>query len=150
MNYYTYLAFIIAFLWGISPVLFKFILQQNIPYYIIIFVQAFVYLFSSIIYIIVYENNNIYNDLHENIKYIPQYIIDYKVFDAYLPDYNLVIEIDGIFWHPKSLDECKYEFQKTSYFNDLEKENLLKQKNIKLIRIRENEFPDSIINTINK
>ena len=86
----------------------------------------------------------------ENIKYIPQYVIDYKVFDAYLPDYNLVIEIDGIFWHPKSLGECKYEFQKTSYFNDLEKENLLKQKNIKLIRIRENEFPDSIINTINK
>lgn len=86
----------------------------------------------------------------ENIKYIPQYVIDYKVFDAYLPDYNLVIEVDGMFWHPKSLDECKYKFQKTSYFNDLEKENLLKQKDIKLIRIRENEFPESIINVINK
>jgi very-short-patch-repair endonuclease len=81
----------------------------------------------------------------ENIKYIPQYVLDYKIFDAYLPDYNLVIEIDGIFWHPKSLDECKYEFQKTSYFNDLEKENLLKQKGIKLVRIRENQFPESII-----
>jgi hypothetical protein len=55
-----------------------------------------------------------------------------------------------MFCHPKSLDECKYEFQKTSYFNDLEKENLLKQKEIKLIRIRENEFPDSIINIINE
>ena len=51
MNYYTYLAFIIAFLWGVSPVLFKFVLQKNIPPYIIIFIQASVYIFSSIIYI---------------------------------------------------------------------------------------------------
>lgn len=67
-----------------------------------------------------------------------------------MPDFNLIIEIDGTFWHPTSLSECKYEFQKKSYFNDLEKENLLKQKGIKLMRIRENEFPDSIIKLINK
>ena len=86
----------------------------------------------------------------EDIKYIPQYVLDYKIFDAYLPEYNLIIEIDGNFWHPKSIDECKYEFQKTSYFNDLEKENLLKQKGIRLIRIRENEFPESINSIINQ
>ncbi|NDB56593.1 hypothetical protein EB169_12310 [archaeon] len=77
-------------------------------------------------------------------------MLDYKIFDAYLPEYNLIIEIDGNFWHPKSIDECKYEFQKTSYFNDLEKENLLKQKGIRLIRIRENEFPESINSIINQ
>lgn len=86
----------------------------------------------------------------EKINFIPQFVLDYKIFDAYLPDFNLIIEIDGTFWHPTSLSECKYEFQKKSYFNDLEKENLLKQKGIKLMRIRENEFPDSIIKLINK
>lgn len=86
----------------------------------------------------------------EKINFIPQFVLDYKIYDAYLPDFNLIIEIDGTFWHPTSLSECKYEFQKKSYFNDLEKENLLKQKGIKLMRIRENEFPDSIIKLINK
>ena len=43
-----------------------------------------------------------------------------------------------------------YEKDPVKLYNILEKENLLKQKEIKLIRIRENEFPDSIINIINE
>jgi len=75
MNNYTYIAFIISFIWGISPVLFKFILQKNIPLYIIIFIQACVYLVSSLIYIIIYKQNNIQDDLYTHIKYIPIVII---------------------------------------------------------------------------
>lgn len=75
MNYYTYLAFIIAFLWGLSPVLFKFIIQKNIPPYIIIFIQAFVYLCASIIYIALYKNDKIYEDLSQNINFVPFLII---------------------------------------------------------------------------
>ena len=79
MNYYIFfafiIAFIIAFLWGISPVLFKFILEKNIPWYIIIFVQASVYLLSSAIFIIIYKYNDIYKDLQQNINYIPSLIV---------------------------------------------------------------------------
>jgi drug/metabolite transporter (DMT)-like permease len=75
MNYYIFFAFIIAFLWGISPVLFKFILEKNIPWYIIIFVQASVYLLSSAIFIIIYKYNDIYKDLQQNINYIPSLIL---------------------------------------------------------------------------
>ena len=50
----TYLAFIIAFIWGLSPVLFKFFLHQSVPTYLIIFFQAFVYLISSVIYMLIF------------------------------------------------------------------------------------------------
>ena len=94
MNYYTYLAFIIAFLWGVSPVLFKFVLQKNIPPYIIIFIQASVYIFSSIIYIILYENNNIYEDLLENINYIPLLII-ISFFSVYVANVLYIYALDN-------------------------------------------------------
>lgn len=94
MNYYTYLAFIIAFLWGISPVLFKFVLQKNIPPYIIIFIQASVYIFSSIIYIILYENNNIYEDLRENIEYIP-FLAIVSFFSVYIANVLYIYALDN-------------------------------------------------------
>jgi drug/metabolite transporter (DMT)-like permease len=94
MNYYTYLAFIIAFLWGISPVLFKFVLQKNIPPYIIIFIQASVYIFSSIIYIILYENNNIYEDLQENIEYIP-FLATISFFSVYIANVMYIYALDN-------------------------------------------------------
>ena len=94
MNYYTYLAFIIAFLWGVSPVLFKFILQKNIPPYIIIFFQAFVYLCSSIIYIIVYEHNDIYKDLQQNIKYVP-YLIIISFFSVYVANMLYILALEN-------------------------------------------------------
>ena len=94
MNYYTYLAFIIAFLWGVSPVLFKFILQKNIPPYIIIFFQAFVYLCSIIIYIIVYEYNDIYKDLQQNIKYVP-YLIIISFFSVYVANMLYILALEN-------------------------------------------------------
>ena len=94
MNYYTYLAFIIAFLWGVSPVLFKFVLQKNIPPYIIIFIQASVYIFSSIIYIILYENNNIYEDLRENIEYIP-FLATISLFSVYIANVLYIYALDN-------------------------------------------------------
>lgn len=83
MNYYILFAFIIAFLWGISPVLFKFILQKDIPWYIIIFFQASVYLLSSIIYIIIYKYKDFYKDLQKNINYMP-FLIVISFFSVYI------------------------------------------------------------------
>jgi len=96
MNNYTYLAFIIAFIWGLSPVLFQYFLNKNIQSYIIIFFQAFVYLFSSFIYILIYKRNDIYKDIKENFKYIP-FIITISFFSVYIANvlYILALEKKG-------------------------------------------------------
>ena len=94
MNNYTYIAFIISFIWGISPVLFKFILQKNIPLYIIIFIQACVYLVSSLIYIIIYKQNNIQDDLYTHIKYIPIVII-ISFFSIYVANFLYLFALEN-------------------------------------------------------
>lgn len=94
MNYYTYLAFVIAFLWGISPVLFKYILSKNIPPYIIILTQASVYFLTSIIYIIVYERNDIYGDIQKNSKYIP-FLIVISFFSVYVANVLYIFALDN-------------------------------------------------------
>ena len=94
MNYYTYLAFVIAFIWGISPVLFKYILSKNIPPYIIILTQASVYFLTSIIYIIVYERNNIYGDIQKNSKYIP-FLIVISFFSVYVANVLYIFALDN-------------------------------------------------------
>jgi drug/metabolite transporter (DMT)-like permease len=93
MNNYIFLSFIIAFVWGISPVLFKYILNKNIPSYIIIFVQASVYLFSSIIYIYLYKYNEIYKDLQQNIKYIP-FLIIISFFSVYIANVLYIFALE--------------------------------------------------------
>lgn len=94
MNYYTYLAFVIAFLWGISPVLFKYILSKNIPPYIIILTQASVYFLTSIIYIIVYERDDIYGDIQKNSKYIP-FLIVISFFSVYVANVVYIFALDN-------------------------------------------------------
>jgi drug/metabolite transporter (DMT)-like permease len=94
MNNFTYLAFVIAFLWGISPVLFKYILQQNIPSYIIILTQASVYFLSSIIYIIIYERDDIFGDIQKNSKYIPLLIV-ISFFSVYFANVLYIFALDN-------------------------------------------------------
>ncbi len=84
----------------------------------------------------------------ENIEYIPQYELSGKIYDAYLPSYNTLLEFDGVFWHPASLQECEYSWQIHNYNNDIEKNQIAINKNIKLIRIRENSPVSSIKNLL--
>ena len=51
--------------------------------------------------------------------------------DIYLPDYNIAIEFDGIYWHSELFKDKNYHLNKT---------NLCKEKNIQLIHIFENEW----------
>lgn len=90
-----------------------------------------------------------YSFLTENgIKHQRQYELDYKIYDAYLPDYNVLLEFDGIFWHKQSLEECKYEFQVQKYYNDIRKNEIAKKHGIPLFRIREDESPEKILEYI--
>jgi hypothetical protein len=80
-----------------------------------------------------------------DIRFDKQYEIEYKLFDAYLPDHNILLEFDGEFWHKKTLGECEYGFQTESYYNDIHKNEIAKKHNIPLFRIRENEQPEKIL-----
>lgn len=80
----------------------------------------------------------------ENIEYIPQYELYGKLYDAYLPKNNVLLEFDGSFWHPRSLQECQYDWQIQNYHNDREKDAIAKNKNIPLVRIREDSPVESI------
>jgi transporter family protein len=83
INNYTYLAIIIVFIWGISPVLFKYFLHKNTPSYLIIFFQSLVYLVSSLIYILISKRNTFIQDLKQNVSYIP-FLVIISFFSVYI------------------------------------------------------------------
>lgn len=62
-------------------------------------------------------------------------------FDFFIKNKNLIIECDGDYWHSnpkiyKTLNSTQLKIKQ----RDLLKENLLKNKNIKLLRFWESEF----------
>lgn len=72
----TLLAFLIAIIWGISPVLLKILMMNiNIPIYILIFIQSLIFFICSIIYIFFYKTNEIYQNLNDIKSYIPILIL---------------------------------------------------------------------------
>ena len=89
------------------------------------------------------EMKNILNQL--NIKYNTQQTFkfeDYWCFaDFYLPKYNLVIEVDGKYYHNYE------EFIKTRKRNvrDIKKNKLYKSLNLNLLRYWENEFDLNVV-----
>lgn len=75
----------------------------------------------------------------EKISWINQYRIGEKKYDFYLPKYNILIEIDGDYWHSNSntgfiVDK---KFKKKIFRNDILKNLLAEQNGFKLIRIWE-------------
>ena len=60
--------------------------------------------------------------------------------DIYLPDYNLAIEFNGLYWH----SSCKNEDDNSVKTKHLNKTILCKDKNIQLLHIFENEWVDPI------
>jgi hypothetical protein len=74
---------------------------------------------------------NIYID---KIKVNDRFTIKPKELDIYIPDKNLAIEVDGLYWHSELNGKmCNYH---------LEKSNLCNAKEIHLIHIFENEWRD--------
>ena len=85
-----------------------------------------------------------YNMLKElNVKYIPQYPLNGKYYDAYLPEHKVLLEFDGIFWHPAELKYATYNHQKKKFFNDRRKDKYATDHGLKLYRIREGSLINS-------
>ena len=92
-NNYTYLAFIIAFIWGISPVLYKFFLRKSMPTYLIIFLQSFIYLITTVLYILIWKRDKFRVDLQEYTNYIP-FILIISFFAVYVANYLYIFGIE--------------------------------------------------------
>lgn len=75
------------------------------------------------------------------------YAKDIKAFyDFYIPDSNLIIEVDGDFWHcnPKKFSEPKYETQKRNLIRDKEKMQWAQENGYKLLRFWEDDINNNI------
>jgi very-short-patch-repair endonuclease len=84
-----------------------------------------------------------------DIKYSTKfYAKDIKAFyDFYIPEHNIIIEVDGDFWHcnPDSKhSEAKYESQKKNLVRDKEKEQWTINNGYKLLRFWENDINNNI------
>jgi len=81
-----------------------------------------------------------YFDLHK-INYIQQYAISGSHYDFYLTDHNILIEIDGSYWHGKNLSDINLNKQQlNTRKNDYKKNSKAKLHNIPLLRIWDDEI----------
>lgn len=81
------------------------------------------------------------------INFETQKVIQYKIFDFYIPSINTLIELDGSYWHGygKTLLEMNH-IQKKTYYNDKRKDTLARGLGYNLIRIWEHELDDENYN----
>lgn len=94
INNYTYLAIIIVFILGISPVLFKYFLHKHTPAYLVIFFQALVYLVSSLIYILISKRSTFIQDLKQNVSYIP-FLVIISFFSVYIANVLYIYALEN-------------------------------------------------------
>lgn len=82
-----------------------------------------------------------------NINYIAQFNVAGWIFDCYIPDKHLLLEFDGDFWHPLSIDDCKYDFQKRRLHTDKMKTGVAISNgyNFQRIRLSEKQKIETII-----
>lgn len=80
-----------------------------------------------------------------NIKYTCQFLIEDKSYDFHIVDTNILIEVDGLYWHGKNVsDDELNSVQKINRHNDLIKNELAKRLNYRLIRIWEDEIIETL------
>jgi very-short-patch-repair endonuclease len=67
-------------------------------------------------------------------------------YDFYIPEYNILIEVDGDFWHcnPISFPEPKYDSQKHNMKRDQEKNQWALENGYTLLRFWENDINNNI------
>jgi very-short-patch-repair endonuclease len=70
------------------------------------------------------------------IQYETQYYVCQYPFDFYLPKSNLLVEIDGEFFHPLTEDDCVYPMQHHNYKRDKLKTQVAIDNGYDLKRIR--------------
>lgn len=81
-----------------------------------------------------------------NIPYIQNFKFKHHHFDFYLTSMNILVEIDGNYWHGKNLEEHELNpSQIKSRKNDLKKNKICLENNQPLIRLWEDELNEKVI-----
>jgi very-short-patch-repair endonuclease len=90
-----------------------------------------------------------------NLRFNFQYVVSRRLFDFYLCDYNLILEVDGDWYHsnPVKYPNPSSQTQKEVRLNDEHKNKLCEEAGIRLVRYWEsdiNERPEWVIQDLNK
>ena len=75
----------------------------------------------------------------KNYECIEQFEIDGYFYDAYIPEKNLILEFDGDYWHPNTVENCVSDRLTNQWRIDRYKESLAIKKGYQIKRIRESE-----------
>ena len=76
-----------------------------------------------------------------DVRYETQKIIGGKIYDFYVPEKNIIFEIDGNYWHGVGLQESeKNNIQKRTSINDKKKDIIAKGFNYDIVRITEGDL----------
>ena len=70
---------------------------------------------------------------------IEQFEIEGYYYDVYIPEKNLILEFDGDYWHPNTVEDCVNDRLKNQWRIDRYKESLAIKKGYKIYRVRESE-----------
>jgi very-short-patch-repair endonuclease len=69
------------------------------------------------------------------------FILENKIYDLYLPKYNILIEVDGCYWHSKNVPLSSMNSQQLRRWkNDRFKDSLACKHGYKLLRVWEDEI----------
>ena len=85
-----------------------------------------------------------------DIEFVHSYYINTKdyhfIFDFYLPEHNILIEVDGDFWHcnPKTHHSPTCKTQEINIKNDKIKDKWAQENGYKLLRFWEDDINDNI------
>jgi len=82
-----------------------------------------------------------------NIKYEPQFELDGKYFDFRISGTNILIEVDGIYWHAKYAKNLN-EAQMRNTLNDACKTKLAAKHGYVLLRFWEDDITTDIVKTM--
>jgi len=77
--------------------------------------------------------------------FLNQFPLDGYLFDFYIPKHNILIEVDGDWFHcnPDVHPEPIYETQKVTLQNDERKNKIVKDNNITLLRFWEKDINEN-------
>jgi len=80
-----------------------------------------------------------------NIQFINQHPLNGYLYDFYLPKHNLLIEVDGDWFHcnPDVYPEAIHEIQKFVKVNDESKNKVAQENNTPLLRFWEKDINDN-------
>ena len=75
------------------------------------------------------------------IEYETQKIVGGKIYDFYIPSKNLLLEVDGNYWHSKDKELKEMSpMQKKTFYNDIRKNAIAKNNGYDIERVWEDEI----------